>query len=73
MEPSKKTNISKPGMKSGVPDASDGPDFGAGMAEDHAPRKMTIAENVILTIKILAAAALLIAALWGINHWTSAR
>ena len=39
----------------------------------HAPRKLTVAENVILTIKILAGAALLMAVLWGANHWTSAK
>jgi hypothetical protein len=40
---------------------------------EHAPRKMTFAENVVLTIKVLAGFGLLGAALWGIRLWTSAR
>lgn len=39
----------------------------------HAPRKLTFAENVILTIKILGGFGLLGAALWGISLWTSTR
>ena len=39
---------------------------------DHAPRKLTFAENVILTMKVLAIAGLLIATLWGMNLWTTA-
>jgi hypothetical protein len=35
-----------------------------------APRKMTVAENVILTIKVLAGFGLLGLALWGISAWT---
>jgi hypothetical protein len=38
-----------------------------------APRKMTLAENVILTVKVLAGFAVLGAVLWGMNLWTSAR
>ena len=40
-------------------------------AGDHTPRKLTFAENLILTIKVLAIAGLIMAALWGANHWTS--
>ena len=72
MEPTKKTNVSTPGMKSGAAVTSDGPDFAGGVAEDHRPRKMTLAENVILTFKVLAIAGLIMASLWGISYWTSA-
>lgn len=40
--------------------------------DPHAPRKLTFRENVILTIKVLAIAGLVIAALWGISLWNSA-
>jgi hypothetical protein len=43
----------------------------AGDADLHAPRKMTVAENVILTIKVLVGFGLVGAALWGINFWIS--
>jgi hypothetical protein len=39
--------------------------------QDHAPRHLSFAENVILTIKVLAGAGLVLAALWGMNVWTS--
>lgn len=45
----------------------------AGAIEANAPRKMTFAENVILTIKVLAGFVSLGVALWGITLWTSAR
>ena len=41
------------------------------VVHDHAPRKLTFAENVILTLKVLAILGLIGAALWGANHWTS--
>jgi hypothetical protein len=53
-----------------------GPPQGAqtdSIVPDHAPRKLSFAENVVLTIKVLTVAAVLVAALWGINVWTSAR
>lgn len=37
----------------------------------YAPRKMTFAENVILTIKVLAGFAFLGGALWGISLWVT--
>jgi len=46
---------------------------GSDLADDHAPRKMTFRENVILTIKVLAVLGLLGTVLWGINFWTSPR
>ena len=39
----------------------------------HTPRELTVAENVILTIKLVAGAALLMGVIWGINYWTSAK
>jgi hypothetical protein len=60
MKPSQKTNASTAGSES---DAT----------ETNAPRTLTFAENAILTFKVLAAAALLFAAIWGLSHWTSAR
>ena len=44
-----------------------------GEPEAHSPRKMTFAENVALTIKLLVGFALLGGALWGINLWKEAR
>jgi len=46
---------------------------GSDLADDHAPRKMTFRENVILTIKVLAVLGLLGTVLLGINFWTSPR
>ena len=43
---------------------------GAG-SETHAPRRLTFAENVIMTIKVLAGFGLLGVALWAMNVWTS--
>lgn len=37
----------------------------------HAPRKLTFAENVILTVKVLAVAGLLLVTLWGLSLLTS--
>ena len=44
----------------------------AGATDKYAPRKITFAENVILTIEVLAGFGLLGATLWGITLWTSA-
>jgi len=35
------------------------------------PRKLTFAENAILTVKVLAIAAIIMGALWGINQFTA--
>jgi hypothetical protein len=40
--------------------------------DSYAPRNLTFAENAILTIKVLAGAGLVIAAIWGLSLWTSA-
>jgi len=37
--------------------------------EELLPRKLTVAENVILTIKVLVGFGLLGAALWGLTVW----
>lgn len=42
------------------------------VADPHAPRKMTFAENLILTIKVLAVLGLIGAAIWGIRLWKAA-
>lgn len=47
-------------------------DTGA-VANAHAPGKMTFAENVVLTIKLLGGFGLAGAALWGLDLWISAR
>ncbi len=43
----------------------------ASSGDVHAPRKMSVGENVVLTIKVLVGFGLLGAALWGINLWTA--
>ena len=45
----------------------------AAVSDEHAARKMTFVENVILTIEVLAGFGLLGFALWGVSLWTSAR
>lgn len=63
------------GLKAGQPGEPSAPEAdtsGAG-THPHAPRKMTFAENVILTTKLLGGLGLAGAALWGIDLWTSAR
>lgn len=45
----------------------------AGVTDAHAPRKMTLAENVILTVKVLAGFGLLGALLWATKLWTSVK
>jgi hypothetical protein len=42
-----------------------------GAIDEHAPRKITFTENVILTVKVLAVFGILGVALWGINMWTA--
>jgi len=53
------------------PCASEAQDAG-GMGA-YTPRKLSLAENVRLTIKVLAGFALLGSALWGLNLWTAAK
>jgi hypothetical protein len=63
MAPNNKTKDPRP-AGGGAPEALDG--------DRHAPRHLTFAENLKLTIKVLAMAALLIATLWGLSLWTAA-
>jgi hypothetical protein len=46
------------------------PETTAVVGSEYAPRKLTFAENVILTMKVLAMAGLLVAILWAIGLWT---
>jgi hypothetical protein len=39
----------------------------------HAPRRLTLAENAILTCKVLAMAGALVAVLWALSNWSAAR
>jgi hypothetical protein len=39
----------------------------------HAPRNLTLRENVILTIKVFAFGGVLGGIIWGVKLWTSAR
>jgi hypothetical protein len=52
-----------------TPDAENG----GAVSHAYAPRKLTFAENALLTIKVLAALGLIGFALWGISLWTSAK
>ena len=38
-------------------------------ANRHKPRKMTVAENVIMTIKVLGGLGLIGTAIWGVDVW----
>jgi len=71
MEPKRTKNVSTSGMEPGSVTTSEDASFEADIATNHAPRKMTFTENVILTIKVLAVAGFIMASLWGVNQWTS--
>ena len=44
------------------------------LADDaHAPRPLTLAQNIVLTLKVLGGLGLLGAVLWVANLWTAAR
>jgi hypothetical protein len=43
---------------------------GAG-SDPYTPRKLTLAENAILTVKVLGSLGIIGAAIWGFNLWTS--
>jgi hypothetical protein len=58
VKPTKKTTVS-------IPDSQED------MAGSHAPQKLTLVENAILTIKVLALAALILVSLWGLKQWTT--
>ena len=61
------------GMKPGTEPAREAEGEIEDAVDTHAPRRLTFAENVILTVKVLAGFGLLGAALWGINLWTAPR
>jgi hypothetical protein len=42
-------------------------------SDPYTPRKLTLAENVILTVKVLGGLGIIGAAIWGFNLWTSAQ
>ena len=42
-------------------------------SDPYAPRKLSFAENAILTVKVLGALGVIGAAIWGFNFWTSAQ
>ncbi len=42
-------------------------------SDAHAPRPLTFAENIILTLKVLGGLGLIGAALWAANLWTAAK
>jgi len=50
------------------------PDFPEGTPTNdaHAPRPLTLAENIIATFKVLAGMGLLGAALWAADFWITA-
>jgi hypothetical protein len=39
----------------------------------HAPRVLTLTENIVLTVKVLAGAGLIGAGLWAASFWTAAK
>jgi len=45
----------------------------AGGGDLHAPRNLSLVENVILTAKVLTILGLIGATLWGLNVWTNLR
>ena len=59
-------NEIKPGPTGELPSVA-GADADGG--DSYASRKLTLAESVMLTIKLLAGFGLMGAALWGINLW----
>jgi hypothetical protein len=42
-------------------------------SDPYTPRKLTLAENAILTVKVLGMLGVIGAAIWGFNFWTSAQ
>ena len=55
-----------------LPEPEQGAQSQSSELESNGPRKPTLLENAILTIKILVGFAVLGAAIWGINVWKSA-
>ena len=43
------------------------------VSDPYTPRKLTFAENAILTVKVLGTLGVIGAAIWSFNLWTSAQ
>jgi hypothetical protein len=56
-----------------APRPADGGAPEAHIDDRYLPRSLTFAENVKLTIKVLAVAGLMTATLWGLSLWTAAK
>jgi len=41
--------------------------------DTHAPRPLSFAQNIVLTLKVLGVLGLIGAGLWAANFWTAAR
>jgi hypothetical protein len=39
--------------------------------DDYTPRKLTFAENAVLTVKVLVVAGLILAVIWGLKVWVT--
>jgi hypothetical protein len=61
------TNQEKKEMQTKRTSVTEGP------ADELAPKKLTLAENAILTLKVLGVLLLLGAGIWGLNVWNSAK
>ena len=44
----------------------------APVEDSHAPRALTLVENIVLTLKVLVGLGMLGAALWAVNAWKAA-
>ena len=56
-----------------IPKTRPGASEDAPAKDTHAPRPLTFAENVVLTVKVLTGVGLLGTALWATNLWIAAR
>jgi len=56
-----------------VPRKSPAASEGTPENDGHAPRHLNLAENIALTLKVLAGMGLIGAVLWAANLWTAAR
>ena len=45
----------------------------AAESDPYAPRKLTLAENAILTVKVLGMLGMIGESIWGFNLWTAAQ
>lgn len=56
-----------------VPETRPAVSEGAAGQDPHTPRPLTLSENIVLTLKVLAGLGLLGVGLWAANLWTAAR